>query len=121
MGDGYDYSHRFCPRIETAPLLFPRIDHRVRCCPSPIYSMTSPSVDASGVVRFQSTYPMFGTDMYAMNVTATLSATPNYIKYFKNSPSYASGVLAYPGTAFNITVTAYQDGNAAQSFTLPFP
>jgi hypothetical protein len=80
-------------------------------------------VDASGVVRFQSTYPMFGTDMYAMTVR-TLPANPHpiqYTKYFKNSSSYASGVLAYPGTAFFITVAAYQDGNPAQTFTLPFP
>ena len=120
MGDGYNFSRRFCPVIETAPLLFPRIDNYLRCCPTPVYSMTSPSVDASGVVRFQSTYPLFGTDMYHMFVT-NLSGTIQYTKYFKNSSSYASGVLAYPGTAFFITVTAFQDGNPAQNFTLQFP
>lgn len=120
MGDGYDFSRRFCPLIKTAPLLFPRIDNYIRCCPTPVYSMTSPSVDAIGVVRFQSTYPMFGTDMYHMFVT-NLSGTIQYTKYFKNSSSYASGVLAYPGTAFFITMTAFQDGNPTENFTLQFP
>jgi len=77
-------------------------------------------VDASGVVRFQSTYPMFGTDMYHMFVT-NLSGNIQYTKYFKNSSSYASGVLAYPGTDFLITVTAFQDGNPSKNFTLLFP
>jgi hypothetical protein len=82
--------------------------------------MTSPSVDAIGVVRFQSSYPMFGTDMYVM-IVANLSGTIQYTKYFKNSSSYASGVLAYPGTAFFITMTAFQDGNPTENFTLQFP
>jgi len=111
---------RNCRPLRTQTILFPRINYNVRCCPSPVYSLTSPSVDASGVVRFQSTYPMFGTDMYHMFVT-NLSGNIQYTKYFKNSSSYASGVLAYPGTDFLITVTAFQDGNPSKNFTLLFP
>lgn len=111
---------RNCRPLRTQTLLFPEINYNVRCCPAPVYSLTLPTVDASGVVRFQSTYPLLGTDMYHMFVT-NLSETIQYTKYFKKSSSYASGVLAYPGTTFNITVTAFQDGNPRQSFTLPFP
>jgi len=114
---------RNCPLIRTRPLLFPRNRFLQRCCPSPVYSITAPTVDLNGIVQFVSSYPMFGTDMY--RITATNNQPDNlliaYQKYYKNSPyGYDTGVLAYPGVSFNITVVPFQDGIPRVSYTIPF-
>jgi len=85
--------------------------------------MTSPTVDLNGIVRFVSSYPMYGTDMYQILVNnhqpANLQNT--YSKYYKNSGNgYDSGVLAFPGVPFSITVIPYQDGIPRTSYTIPF-
>ena len=114
---------RNCPPIRTRPLLFPRNRFLQRCCPSPVYTMTSPTVDINGIVQFVSSYPMFGTDMYRISVTNNQPANllTTYQKYYKNSQyGYDSGVLAYPGVSFNITVVPFQDGIPRVSYTIPF-
>jgi hypothetical protein len=85
--------------------------------------MTSPTVDNIGIVRFVSSYPMNGTDMYRISVTNNQPANLliAYTKYYKNSSNgYDSGVLAYPGVPFNITVVPFQDNIPRVSYTVPF-
>jgi hypothetical protein len=124
MANAYNYSKRFCPVIRTSSILQPRVRFQIdNCCPPPTYTITTPTVDLNGVVRFTSSYPMFDTDMYQLTITNNQPANLliTFKKYFKNSQyGYDSGVLAYPGTQFYITVTPYQDNIARTSYTVPF-
>jgi len=112
-----------CPPLRTGSILFPRNRYLPRCCPPLTYIMTSPTVDNIGIVRFVSSYPMNGTDMYRISVTNNQPANLliAYTKYYKNSSNgYDSGVLAYPGVPFNITVVPFQDNIPRVSYTVPF-
>jgi hypothetical protein len=124
MATAYNYSKRFCPVIRTGSILQPRVRFQFdSCCPPKSYTITQPTVDANGVVQFASTYPMFDTDMYQLTMTNNQPANllTMFKKYFKNSQyGYDSGVLAYPGTQFYITVTPYQDNIPRTSYTIPF-
>jgi uncharacterized repeat protein (TIGR02543 family) len=116
-------SIRSCPPLRTESILFPRTRYLQRCCPSPTYIMTPPTVDSAGIVRFTSSYPMLDTDMYEFAMTNNQPANllTTFEKYYKNSQyDYDSGVLAYPNTAFYITVTPYQDSIPRTSYTIPF-
>lgn len=124
MAEAYTYSRRFCPVIRTGSIMQPRVRFLQRCCPSPVYSMTVPTVDLAGIVRFTSSYPMFGTDMYEFTMTNNQPANlvTTIQKFYKNSTDtgYDTGVLAYPNIPFYITVTPYQDSIPRGSYTIPF-
>jgi len=114
---------RTCPPNRTSSIRFLRTRLNQRCCPSPQYSMTFPTVNLSGNVQFQSSYPMNEKDVYMFTMTnnqpGALKTT--YTKYYKNSANgYDTGVLDSSNVPFYITVVPYQDLIPRASYTIPF-
>jgi len=85
--------------------------------------MGQPTITASGIVNFTTTYPMHDTDMYSFVMTNNEpdNLLVKFTKNYKNSIyGYDAGVLAYSPTQFNVTITPYLCNIPNASYTIPY-